>query len=853
MRDADFNPAQLQNLVDACLQLPIDQREAQARRAAAHDAVLLEALLLQLRMRKALPESRRSSNYFGAVTPSGEVPLPPALQGLQAGTTVGDYTLTRFLGRGNMGQVWEARQASLQRDVALKLMLPGTIDEDSLRRFLKEARAGGRARHPNLVMTYERGHDDGFEWIAQELVRGSHSLQDAIEVLREKPRLAGDHFAKVAQLVEKLARGLAAAHSVGVIHRDLKPQNILIDEGDEPKVADFGLARVADDSAPTLTVEFSGTLLYMSPEQVAAKRSGLDARTDIFSLGVILYELLTLQRPFHGDTTQVIEQIQSYDPKRADRVRAGCPTDLGVIAEKAMQKLKVHRYPTMEALADDLRRFLNNEPILARPTGKLERAQKWMRRNPTATATVATGLLGILGIAWFAWQSLQASERATLERDRFSMLARAETLQRLQREARELLPASPLQRSQAEAVLVQVDEALRIRPALPAQASAKDRQLWVRNEELERTIGSEGPHTEQRLRMEYGRLREAIEEARSTHAEPWREVAARVRDNPRYSDSRAMELVPMDDLVPLGPDPASGLEEFAHFPSGSIPARDAATGQLEFAEDAGIVFVLVPGGVASVGASQNDVRAYPNERPQSQVRLDAFLLGKHEITRGQWMRLSGAGDPSRYKASDSPPAGATFADGSVIRTQVINQRSPVESVSGIEAESILHRFGLALPSEAQWEHACRAGTRTTWCTGDAPEALLATVSVNICDRAAHRANVPSTAWEEWESYEDGFILHACVGSMPPNPWGLHEMLCNVAEFCADGFRPDYGFGLEDGLGAHRAAAPRPHQRAVRGGSWYNGLRDARPSKRRALDERSVYDNVGVRAARNLPR
>ena len=333
----------------------------------------------------------------------------------EPGQAIGDFELVRFLGHGGMGQVWEARQLSMRRNVALKFLLPGRADERTIALFEREARAGGRANHPNLVRTLARGQSDGIEWIAQELVEGSFSLRDAIERFRREPETPKDYYTRCATLVQGIARGLQAAHEAGVVHRDLKPQNILIDSRDMARVADFGLARVEGDTVLSKSGDIAGTYHYMSPEQVSGARSKVDARTDIFSLGVVLYELLTLQRPFSGDTTQqVTAQVTSFDPPEPSVLRAQCPRDLSVITLKALQKRQAARYATMQELADDLGRFLRHEPIRAKPSSRLESARKWVQRNPAPSVGMGVGaaaLVVISGVAFYAIDQAGRAER----------------------------------------------------------------------------------------------------------------------------------------------------------------------------------------------------------------------------------------------------------------------------------------------------------------------------------------------------------------------------------------------------------------------------------------------------------
>jgi len=313
---------------------------------------------------------------------------------LEPGQRIGRFQLRSFISKGGMGQVWMALDQDLQREVALKLVLPDRIRGRDLDQFLREARAGGRAQHRNIVTTLAYGTDDGLPWIAQELIEGSWTLKDFLEEQRKSEALAKTYYRDVAALVAQIADGIQVAHEAGVIHRDVKPANILINSDGVPKVADFGLARVADDSFHSVTGEFAGTWAYMSPEQVTAKRIGMDHRTDVFSLGVVLYELLALRRPFEGDTAaQIAERILFVDPPEATTVRSQCPAELALICAKALQKSPAARYETMAEFAADLRRHLANEPIIAKPPSLAQRCLKWSRRNPNKT--VAAGVTSI--------------------------------------------------------------------------------------------------------------------------------------------------------------------------------------------------------------------------------------------------------------------------------------------------------------------------------------------------------------------------------------------------------------------------------------------------------------------------
>jgi serine/threonine protein kinase/formylglycine-generating enzyme required for sulfatase activity len=329
---------------------------------------------------------------------------PQPAPGLAAGKEVGDFLLISMIGQGGMGQVWEAEQLSLgNRRVAIKFVRPERVTERQLELFQREARAGGRLSHPGIVAVFGYGEDSGVAWIAMELVEGTWTLRDFLDEVARLDEVPVGHDRSVANFVKETAEAMHAAHEANVIHRDLKPQNILITPDEHPKVTDFGLARITDEAGLSITGDFAGTYLYMSPEQVAAKRAGIDSRSDIFSLGVVLYELLGLRRPFEGDTThQVAQQILWREAPDLHTLRSRIPRDLVVICGKALEKDPEKRYATMGEFAADIGRHLSNEPIHAKPPTSIERAVKWAQRNPTKSiggAIASVALIVIAGLA----------------------------------------------------------------------------------------------------------------------------------------------------------------------------------------------------------------------------------------------------------------------------------------------------------------------------------------------------------------------------------------------------------------------------------------------------------------------
>jgi tetratricopeptide (TPR) repeat protein len=338
---------------------------------------------------------------------SVRVSVEPLVPSLAPGLAVGEFTLVRRIGVGGMGVVWLARQRALDRDVALKFVRPDRETALSAELFAREARAAGRARDARIATVYAVGESAGHRWLAQEYVPDSRSLAHWLRELRDGGALPG-HDRRAAEFIADVAEALHAAHELGVVHRDVKPQNVLIAPDGRPKLTDFGLARLLDESALSETLTIRGTVEYMSPEQVTGATHKIDRRSDVFSLGVVLYELLTLERPFTGLTTlEVIAAISVREPRRPGLVRPGLARELDVIALKALQKEPQERYASALELARDLRRFLAHEPIAARPPGPWRRFVQWTRRRPAqavlAGAAAFVLLLLLAGIPYLLY------------------------------------------------------------------------------------------------------------------------------------------------------------------------------------------------------------------------------------------------------------------------------------------------------------------------------------------------------------------------------------------------------------------------------------------------------------------
>jgi tRNA A-37 threonylcarbamoyl transferase component Bud32 len=303
-------------------------------------------------------------------------------------TDIPGYEILGEIDRGGMGVVYRARQVRLNREVALKVVLHA--DPKALVRFLAEAEAIAAVRHPHVVQVFDSGQHAGRPFLAMELCPGG-TLATRLKAGKLAPRVA-------AELLAKVADGVGAAHTAGVVHRDLKPGNVLFDAAGEPKVADFGLAKRGTGADLTRTDAVMGTPAYMAPEQASGGTKFVGPQADVWALGVMLYETLTGARPFDAaDPMALLVKVMAAEPAQLRSVSREVPRELDLIAHKCLAKEPAERYATANELAADLRNWLSGRPITAKPAGTVESAIQWVRRNKLVAGATAA-VIGAMAV-----------------------------------------------------------------------------------------------------------------------------------------------------------------------------------------------------------------------------------------------------------------------------------------------------------------------------------------------------------------------------------------------------------------------------------------------------------------------
>ena len=734
------------------------------------------------------------------------------LEGLPVEST--RYRKLECLARTAHAEVWRVYDATLQREVAWKTVKSALrLDPATLRRFLQEARLVAQLGHPNIVGVHDLGLDaDGSPWFTMPLVSGGtleHWLQQH-EAQADASAYA--HLPRAIAILAEVTEAIAYAHEHQVLHRDLKPQNIVVGARGQVVVLDWGLARGwssgVDAAHDLANGALLGTPAYMAPEQAHGRQEQVEARTDVYALGAILYRILYGRAPYEGDSaTSIVEQVRTGPPAQSHargRLTASAPPppELVSICQRAMQRTAAQRYASALDVLADLRAWLEGRVVSAHEQGFAPHVAKWVRRNRLVSGVLFSfaGLALLASIGVFAWRAKAAEEILSLSD---TVLA-----QELRDQADELFWPPQVERlADIEQWQVRCKRLLTRAKQHEAQLAgldglvSRDEQQSFRHEiltglvtdlqALQDPLGRSSLASAVRAQHKVAQL----QALRTQALQLWEATHARLAVAPRYQGHLSpWSRATLSQLWPLGPDPVSGLEEYALLGSGVLPARNAQ-GRLVGADDAAMVLVLIPGGVSHFGTLYGrgpgaDPDAGVEEWPRREVNLTAYLIAKSEMTQAQWTALYGT-EPAQHVGSP---------------------RLPVESISWHDLMSLLPRAGLRLPTEMEWEHAARGRTQTRWWTGTEPSSLIGAANLR----------------------GSGVEVPLPVATLRPNAYGLHDVLGNLAEWVQP-----------------LAMTGTPDRPVARGGHYGSTAMQARMTARVLVDTRFADRQTGVRPAMDL--
>ncbi|HEX6810250.1 MAG TPA: bifunctional serine/threonine-protein kinase/formylglycine-generating enzyme family protein [Planctomycetota bacterium] len=736
--------------------------------------------------------------------------------------SIGKYRITGVLGEGGMGRVLLGCDG--ERQVAIKTLgREWRGSSEAIARFEREARCMAALQHAGVCRVLDWVMAGETPYLVLEYIEGetlAQKLRDA--------RMNGSNEIPAetwVEWVEKAARALHAAHRQGMVHRDVKPGNIMVRPDGAVVLLDFGVAWNAQ--APLQDLAGSqlgvGTRPYMAPEQI--KPQGWpDARTDVWALGVTLYEVLHHEQPFQAATPHDLAEMILHSPvPKAQRCGRLSRRDLDSVLASAMAKDPARRYPSALEFAQDLQRLRCGAAVLARPQGAMERAMILAQRRPgLAVGCMALALLVAGSFLWFA--NIAEARSTTLEWrwEARCWQLREEILR--QRETYETLwpPESGQLAGLASTIRRWLHgEATNVKTLADSLQSDLANMEPASAETAAAEIAAARAFEQEEVELARERANWWEAEERAAAEDPGGRWAAAIAANPGVLEK------PQLGLVPLGPDPSTKLWEFAHRRSGQPPQRHPSTGRLVITRESGLVFVLVPGGDFQMGGKLAQIVG------AGRARLGAFFLSKYEMSRDQWARLAQQW-PQRIREEEarskdwSDPCVSRMAASPFGAEAVL----PVFHVGWRACEDLLHRDGLQLPTEAQWEMAGRAGA------GSEENRTLGREAANFRGGCS------------WRDHEDGPMP---VDSLLPNAFGFHHMAGNVWEWCRDYSDALDPIGkLRDGDGLQIAPEERKKEFRTDRGDAYD-REHVGIFVRNVGDSRCVWNNEGVRPVRAVDR
>ncbi len=757
---------------------PENEREAFVRAACGDDEALYHEVMSLLAV-------ELESGELEPGRPRVEDPEPPP-----AGRELAGHVLVEVIGRGSTGTVFRARDVKLQRDVAVKVLEAGiTTTPGQLNRFRSEPQRIARLHHPNIVGIHATGHEGPTNWFSMDLIEG-HDLGKEIKLQRARSAAAllprpgePEHVRIVATLCADAADALQHAHAAGIVHRDIKPQNLLVDrEHRELHIVDFGLARDELLGNATMTGTFAGTVHYMSPEQTTAAQASVDARTDVYSLGVVLYECLTLEQPFKGDSpAEIWHRIRTSEARPVRRLNPSIPRDLELIVRKAMQRDPEDRYRNAAALGADLRRFLRFEAIDAKPPTVWQRTRRFAVRHARGAAIGLGAILFATGGWW--WSTVEARRTA---RDDVVTRCRA-TLDRFDR-----ADLQDLLRLRRDAEILREDAAGPAVAALVREIEARVQELrreWERSaaDSLARGLAEGDDALVLQARGIRGNLailfREEPEHVAALDENPFApRLTVRLLDDAGAAvqgDASYALLDPITgqpgEFVPLGALPVERHE----LPIGLVRIRvaTATLGVREFTRQTRRMApeLRIQSTIRELTGTDDMVRiergeiAYRDAAANMSgingkvLTVRPFWIDRYEVSNADYRAFLAAHPQKRQ-----PPHLARVVAGSP------EDLLPVAFVSWVDARDYAEWVGKRLPSHAEWMLAARGeeGREFPWPDHDGSY------------RGNTRQSVVSTTTMT-EKLDRYFERAVAVRSAPEaaTATGIHHLLGNVSEWC----------------------------------------------------------------------